>query len=563
MRGIHRATTGAVAVVLALTIVPAAARGAADPTERGHFKVENIRYDAGVTTVRDPNGVTFAERLQGSLHIPRGRGPFPLLILLHGRHGTCELVERFESFGFPCPDAPPVIRDVPSYLGYEYLAAHLASHGFVVDSISANGINSYDIALLLSDNGMRMRAEIVARQLDLLSEWNKTASEDIGDALLDKIDFDRIGLMGHSRGGEGVTKFVSYNRERTDGPRYEGLQAVFALAPTDFYEQEATGVHFGTLLPLCDGDVYSLHGAWMYDRARFLSPRRFARVQFTVNGANHNFFNTVWTFDDGPSGGDDTGNNPACDPQRQGTTRLTAKEQREVGLALMSAFFLTYVGGDQGYEQFITGEAPLPPRACPDVDPPREERLSCDEFVGISYLGAATNYEMIVAPGADDSYSRRGALSVTECTSTTSGRGCPTIPTRSIATQLTVEWEGRGTLSVPVDQEVTRFDALTFRGGMNFKSPLNRDLREQDFEVALIDSAGREAVVHAAHFGDSFLRPAGGEHQQLTLNGTRIPLQAFGTVDLTRLARVEFRFGAVTRTGSIQLLEIGFQDDSR
>ena len=558
MRRISRA----VPLLLLLTLVPGGtgAAEAANPMKRGPFAVENVRYNAGLTTVRDPNGVTFAERLQGSLHIPQGKGPFPLLIFLHGRHGTCEFAERLESFGFPCPDAPPAVRDVPSYLGYEYLADHLASHGFVVDSISANGINSYDIALLLSDNGMNMRAEIVARQLDLLAGWNESGSEDIGNALVGKIDLDRIGLMGHSRGGEGVARFVAYNRERSDGPTYDGLRAVFALAPTDFYGQKASGVHFGTLLPLCDGDVYNLQGAWMYDRARFLEPPKFARVQFTVNGANHNFFNTVWTFDDGPGGGDDSGNNPACDPDSTIGTRLTAKEQRRIGLGLMSAFFLRYVGEDERYDPYMTGARSLPESTCPAFERVIPEfRLACGDVIGTSYLGPRSTYEMLIRPTHRATFSTSGKVDIAHCVSAENGTGCPTVPTRAIAEQLTVSWSGRGEIRIPVGDDVSDLGALSLRGGLNFRDPLNRAVREQDLHVALIDDSGRESVVRTAPLGNAFVHPAGPSNQQLTLNGMRIPLSLFAGVDLNDLDRIELRFGDATRTGSIQLLEVAFQ----
>lgn len=554
MRGISRPAVVFLAWAMATVITPASARPTMDPMQRGAYQVTRFQYDNGYTTVRDPRGVTFVERLQGSVHVPKGRGPFPLLVFLHGRHGTCEIAERFESLGFPCPDVPPATRDVPSYLGFGYLARHLASHGFVVVSISANGINSYDLALIASDNGMNMRAEIVARNLDLIAQWNEGGESAESDVLAGKIDFDRIGLMGHSRGGEGVARFVAYNRARSDGPTYKGLRAVFGLAPTDYHQQEVAGVHYGTLLPLCDGDVYDLHGAWTFDRARFLDPQRFARVQFTVNGTNHNFFNTVWTYDDGPGAGDDEDNNPACDPGSPGNVRLTAEEQRDVGLALMSSFFLRYVGGDERYEPYVTGAESLSPSACPRAP------LRCEDVVGYSYLGPADSYRMLLRPTSTDRVANRGKVDTTICSSFENGTGCPTVPTRSIAEQLTVVWTGPGVIRLPVNGDVAHFAALTFRGGMNFKDPSNKTLVEQDFEFALVDERGREAVVRTAPLGNSFRRPEGPSHQQLTMNGTHIPLGLFTGVDLTHLDRVELRFGGPTRRGSIQLLEIAFQD---
>ena len=75
-----------------------------------------------------------------------------------------------------------------------------------------------------------------------------------------------------------------------------------SLAPIDSQKQVPLGTNFGVILPACDGDVSTLAGANAYERSKYPNGAdAFAKVQFYVQGADHNYFNTVWTNDDGAS----------------------------------------------------------------------------------------------------------------------------------------------------------------------------------------------------------------------------------------------------------------------
>src|SRR5262249_14356939 len=80
-------------------------------------------------------------------------------------------------------------------------------------------------------------------------------------------DMNRIGTMGHSRGGEGVARHYVYNRDL--GSPY-GVKAVLPLAPVDFSRELLDGVNINVLLPYCDGDVADLQGAHYFDDARYV-----------------------------------------------------------------------------------------------------------------------------------------------------------------------------------------------------------------------------------------------------------------------------------------------------
>lgn len=161
-----------------------------------------------------------------------------------------------------------------------------------MDSIDVNDITAWTNNA--NESGYLGRAEIISKTLDLVSSWNTaTGPAGVGDALKGQVDITRVGVMGHSRGGEGVNAFAEYNLTRPataaeaatrrdpedstraepvpdTGPRYN-LKAVFSLAPVDNQGSRkpvVRGTNFATLLPYCDGDVYDLEGAPVFERSK-------------------------------------------------------------------------------------------------------------------------------------------------------------------------------------------------------------------------------------------------------------------------------------------------------
>jgi hypothetical protein len=189
-----------------------------------------------------------------------------VIVLLHGRHATC-FVGGSALLQWPCSQQGS--QSIPSYKGYDYLSEVLASHGYVVVSISANGINARDNQV--RDLGMLARAELMQRHLDILNTFNTTGGAPFGTKFVGKFDMTRIGTMGHSRGGEGVVRHFVLNEAQ--GSPY-GIKAVFPLAPVDFNRFVANRTALSVLLPYCDGDVSDLQGVHFYDDARYNVGRR-------------------------------------------------------------------------------------------------------------------------------------------------------------------------------------------------------------------------------------------------------------------------------------------------
>ena len=122
----------------------------------------------------------------------------------------------------------------------------------------------------------------------------------VGTKLTRRLDLDHIGLMGHSKGGEAVSRFLELNVGRQ--PQYN-IDGVVALAPSDSGNQapgeRAPGTNWAVLLPACDGDVFDVQGGNAFERAKAAPQgRRFAKFQWLVAGTNHDWFNTVWYQED-------------------------------------------------------------------------------------------------------------------------------------------------------------------------------------------------------------------------------------------------------------------------
>ncbi|RCW80634.1 alpha/beta hydrolase family protein [Phyllobacterium bourgognense] len=122
------------------------------------------------------------------------KGRFPVIIFEHGQHSSSD----------------------PSYKGYDYLAEELASHGYVVLSVDGNAINGN----LMGDREGQARAQLILGTLDRLQEIDKKGQvNESGETgplnfLKGKLDFTRVGIMGHSRGGQGVSNAIKYNQTR-------------------------------------------------------------------------------------------------------------------------------------------------------------------------------------------------------------------------------------------------------------------------------------------------------------------------------------------------------------
>ncbi|MBB5790039.1 hypothetical protein [Jiangella mangrovi] len=404
------ATTAPAPDASAATVVPDAAIAAiaADPLDPGPFDWTESIYAFGDQAIPLAAIGGIRGELEGKIYLPTTGGARPTVILLHGRHGSCYGAGEANPNRWPCapsPDADPARLSIPSYLGYDGTARALASHGYAVVSISANAVNANDNQLA-ADQGAQARGQLLLDTLTMLDQATKGRRVAYYDAWTDRevtlnqalaagsaalaaradafpngvdaldsvraadlrgrFDLSHIGMMGHSRGGEGVTSATVLNQALAQP---WAIESILPLAPVDFGRMTVPDVPMNVILPYCDGDVSNQQGQHMLDDSRYAFDDDVLRSGVWVMGANHNFFNTVWTpgqFSFSVS--DDWGSatrrvEPTCgtDPSVAATSiRLTPAEQYDVGTAYMSAWFRLTMGGEEQFLPMFDGAGAVP-----------------------------------------------------------------------------------------------------------------------------------------------------------------------------------------------------------
>ena len=337
------------------------------PAKPGAYKVNTLFYGSGKDKHRkhfgedvdvktdSVNGVAFLDNWDGisgwwrtnffgfdskalplnaQVWYPDGEGPFPLVLIVHGNHSMQDF----------------------SDIGYAYLGELLASRGMIAASVDENFINSSWSDLfggsLTKENDAR--GWILLEHLRLWHEWNDNPES----LFYNKIDTDKLSLIGHSRGGEAVghaalmNTLPYYSDDATITLNYNfNIKSIIAVAPVD--GQYAPG---STRTKLKDIDYFTIHGAQDADVTSFAGSRQFDRITYTdstyhfksglyIYGANHGQFNTSW------------GNNDVSTPFVKLLNLkqlLSGEEQREIAKVYISAFLETTLNDNKGYLPLFT-----------------------------------------------------------------------------------------------------------------------------------------------------------------------------------------------------------------
>lgn len=270
--------------------------------------------------------------LNGRVWFPEGEGPFPLVLIVHGNHNMADFSDG----------------------GYAYLAELFANHGMITVSVDQNFLNSSTFADVADWEGLERendaRAWLLLEHLRQWNEWNQDETSPVAG----RVDLERVGLVGHSRGGEAVAIAAAFNRlsrypdQATITFDYQfGIRAVAAIAPVDGQYNPAgqptrlKDVSYLAIHGLNDSDVTSFQGSDQYQRVKFSSvDGHLFKAGVYVAGANHGQFNTSWgAFD-------------RSLPQGYALNRATLldpAEQQQIAQVFLSAFLRTTLLEDVDY----------------------------------------------------------------------------------------------------------------------------------------------------------------------------------------------------------------------
>lgn len=494
-----------------------------------------------------------------------GAGTYPVVVILHGNHATCgrgsnpRVDDRVDyTTSGTCPMGYVV---APSHNGYAYLADKLASWGYIVVSINANrGINA--AGGVSGDSGLNLaRGRLILKHLQKLSEWNKNGStpSTLGVELKGRLDFGQVGLIGHSRGGEGIR--AALNQYRDTGSSWPAkilapvqFRALFEIGPVDGQTSRvlnADGVTWSVLLPMCDGDVSNLQGVKPFDRMLRSTTEMPARQKSAVAvwGTNHNFYNTEWQRSDSSGCQGHT----ALFPSTMGSA-----PQRDTAAHTVLAMMRGNVGttADSGYNKLFVSRYALPSKLAAITPIERSFQDSAAPAVGIvlddfdkptgtSTAGAANDTSGVTVThgpvGNRHEAGQRGAAI--------------TWTTASANTYFQSNFAAAGS-----GRDVSPYAFLNLRVARQ-SSPSNPATPSPtNFKVQLVDSTGAKS---AAVPISSYMRltgPVGGPAGlHILLQSAQIPLKSFGTFTLSRVRGVRLVFDD-TAQGAIFVANLRFSN---
>jgi len=342
---------------------------APDPYNLGPIAVGQVDYSQddffptlGTATNVDLRATVRYPATANGMNAPVAPGTHPLFVIEHGNHGQCRVCKdntlyydrlkqavagtySWAQFNTNCSyqwsDCPDRIKN---HEGYNHLLDVLASHGVIAVSIDA-----YDLTGPTPDY-ISERADLILKHIEMWSHLNTPANfpsypDPFGGMFNGHVDLSKISVSGHSRGGEASVTAYLHNQALANP---FSINSVSSIAPVDFYSPTLPGVPYFVILPAADGDVTSLSGVPIYDRAGSGVNDATTKSGIWVYGANHDFFNTVWAVD----WDDYTDGHPAW-PARPDF--ITAADQQKLGEAYLAAFTLTHLMNETVYDDMLRG----------------------------------------------------------------------------------------------------------------------------------------------------------------------------------------------------------------
>ena len=475
--------------------------------------------------------------LIGAIAVPTGDGPFPVAMVLHGRHTRCYADAAQLEEVWPCPPGEEPRYDV----GFAYLLDALAARGYLAVAPSING--AYTTAAGLNQPSLdetqlwvdERLAQIIAAHLERLAAAG--AGEPIfGQELVltGQVDLSAVALVAHSTAGHTANALA---REGT-----LPVRALFLLAPMRFAAAGTTAdVTTTLLLSACDGDRPDLPGQGYFEDARLQSNRVTPLAAVVLSGANHNFYNTELA----RQGNDDArfGRNPDC----------VERPPAEVQQAFLAAIVADHI--DAAF-----GRLAAPP---PFLDPaaPTPTELY-GRAAQVSLVVPSAERLVIFAPPATadtpPSGATTGPLTVAVCPPDVACSEGLLQPGRPGQLRLTWDEPG-GVFRLPAPTGSAGYTTLRLRLAVDPLHPANTAAAPVALSIALSDSAGNRAVVplpaplplppQSTYESDGF------RHTPVLPDDVRLPLADFVGVNIAQLSTVELVFDA-TPAGSVLLADL-------
>jgi hypothetical protein len=365
-------------------------------------------------------------------------------------------------------------------------------------------------------------------------------------SLRGRLDLTEFGMMGHSRGGEGVrAAYEQYRDPESPWPGRIGepvtFRAIFEIGPVDGQTSRvlnADGTAWAVLLPMCDGDVSDLQGVRPFDRmlGQLGEQRETPKSTLTAWGTNHNYFNSEWQQSD----------SPGCEAHRavfsDGPGITGSAEQRQIGLRSLLTFFAANVGAGHNPTLNALFDPASPLESGTRVDRGHTPSLRPNRGITLEDFDAATGQSARRLPIVAQNVS---VAHVAVPEHDPGSRAARIDWAAAAAGQTPIPPDDRW-LEVPFSLapeglDLRDYTHLEFRIG---RAEADDPLEPTPVVVRLIDGAGSLSEgLDVAAFGVRLDGPVGGPfNRHVVLQTARIPLAAFGAASREAVRGVRFAF---------------------
>jgi hypothetical protein len=399
--------------------------------------------------------------------------------------------------------------------------------------------------------------------------------------LTGKLDFTNVGLMGHSRGGQGMLAAYNLYRNSAIDPRDTpadivwsnripgmNIKAIFEIGPSDFVLPTASngtgtqwlgadGVAWNVLLPMCDGDLRDLQGLQVFDRlmtgAADSPPSQ--KSTYTAWGTNHNFFNTEWQQSEVLARCTGSGNvqlfaNPA--PDGNGSPN-----QRMIGSQSLLAFFRANLGASPSpsFNQNFNPRYDLPNVTTITPKPKTDQGFSASPNATVTKV--LFDFSSSSFPGIETLNIPSPILgTIVPNHSPSLAAALVTWSVASCATYLQVNWKDPNT-----GDNISGYQTLDFR--ISRADDPSNPSNATNFQIQLIAANGNStgASVPLNKY-ISLTGPVGiedisapGDGLHPILQTVRVPLTDFASANLTQIRGVRLIFSDTT-SGSVYIANL-------
>ena len=420
-------------------------------------------------------------------------GEHPLVVFGHGQ------------FGNGAPN---------NYKGMTNLMYHLASWGYICISVNLDVLQGQWPG---NQQGIPQRGELLLHATDFMIGLDSDAAS----LFYNRLDENKIAMIGHSRGGGGVVSAVNDNLTESS-PR--SILAVATISPVDFHVDPVQGaVPHLSLYGSWDGDLFDGEGPRLWSGGVRLTDKVFVEIY----GANHFHFTdniSYWAE----------------------THDITRDEHQEIAQGFINAFFDKYVRGQNNYSwpQYLTGL----------------KRINNVDYY-IQYL--SYEYESI------DDGSPLGTPTLNNLTGSNDGSTLSLFDDKLLddyndhfyneSEGLIVHWDDSGdqlVVDFPV-HDASQFVYLCFRVSQRPDYNINQVEQLKNFRVMARDALNNTSTVQIQNYQGGLQYPDSSKSISSTspfqcksiLRSYRIPFEDLTNVDFSKVNQVTFMFDLPAEDG--------------